>query len=460
MKENLDFLYIKAKITEIKNVIKKEINNEQFYLDFIKPLILYTLNGNTLYFIAPSAFAKQTLKNNYADLIKKNIDKTLNCNIQIEFLINAEAAELDEKMNINSSKSLDISKLLNQSNINPRFNFNNFVVSPFNKGAFNAIQTIFKQKIWNPIFISGDVGLGKTHLLNAAGNEFAKQHPDAKILYVTSDEFIRKVYHALSSSNPNEIENLKDEYQNCDLLLMDDIQFLANKEKINEIFFNIFNHNVAKEKIIILTSDKSPDELHNFTKRVKSRFLSGLYVQIGKPSIESAKEILKKKIKDLQCDFIFPDECINYISRRNQNDIRKLEGYLHQILFYALNNLAPGSIITNSIIQKAIATSQEEDLIEKGYDFDPKLLIEQICLAYGIDYNAIKSKSQKKAISSARQVAIYALRKKFNMPYAEIGKYFSNRNHSTIIESYNKMEKIVNKDEGIKNFIEKIYKNF
>lgn len=460
MNNNLDFLYIKSKISEIKNIIKKQINNEQIYDDFIKPLVLYTLNNNTLYFITTSAFTKQTIKNNYANLIKEIINKELHSNLEIEFLTNVEAAELEETNFNLKNGNVSIEKILNRSNINPRFNFDNFVVSAFNKGAYNAVQTVFNQKIWNPIFISGDVGLGKTHLLNAVGNEYAKQNPNAKVLYITSDDFVRKIYQALSSSNPHEIEKVKDEFQNYDLLLMDDVQFLANKEKINEIFFNIFNHNVSHGKLIILTSDKSPEQLQNFEKRVKSRFLSGLYIQITSPSIESAKEILKNKIKEIQTNYIFPEESINFISRRNQNDIRKLEGYLHQILFYALNNLAPGSVITTSVIQKATSNTQEQDILEKGYDFDPKLLIEQVCLAYGTDLNAIRSKSQKKSISTARQVAIYVLRKKFNMPYAEIGKYFSNRNHSTIIEAFNKMEKIVKEDEGIRNFIEKIYKNF
>jgi chromosomal replication initiator protein len=204
------------------------------------------------------------------------------------------------------------------------------------------------------------VGLGKTHLLYSIGNEFLKLHPEKNVRYITTDEFIREVYNAFSKGG-SAIEDIKSKYQSYDLLLMDDIQFLAKKEKMNEIFFNIFNSNVSEGKIIIMTSDKPPVYLERFEERIKSRFVSGLTIKISNPDLTAMTNILEQKIKDVSGGFIFSKDSIQYIVHRNPRDVRQLEGYLHRILFYALNNLPPNAIITPEIIQKYIEKEQEEN---------------------------------------------------------------------------------------------------
>jgi chromosomal replication initiator protein len=202
--------------------------------------------------------------------------------------------------------------------------------------------------------------LGKTHLLFAIGNEYIKLHPEKNVRYITTDEFIREVYGAFSKGG-NVVEDIKYKYQSYDLLLMDDIQFLAKKEKMNEIFFNIFNSNVAEGKIIVMTSDKPPVYLENFEERIKSRFASGLTIKISNPDLTAMINIMEQKIKDGGEGFIFNKDAIQYIVHRNPRDIRQLEGYLHRILFYALNNLPPQAIITPDIIQKYIEKEQDEN---------------------------------------------------------------------------------------------------
>lgn len=442
----------------IKKNIKEVLKDDDIFNNFFKNIILFNLIENKLFLIVQNSFIKNIINNNYLNLIKNVIKQTLDINVDIEILTNIEA----ENIHLDN-KNVDINKLNEETskknNINLDLSFNNFVVGNFNKNAYNAVKSIFNQKYFNPMFISGGVGLGKTHLLNAIGNEFVKLHPLKKVLYVSSDEFIRQVYAALSSKDHNEIEELKNKYQDIDLLLFDDIQFLAKKDKINEIFFSIFNNNVKKGKIIIMTSDKSPQQLSGFEPRMKSRFNSGLFIEITKPNIETICEILEKKIKEYNNDYIFLKEIINYIARRNQEDIRKLEGCLHQIMFYITNTLPPNSIINISTVQKATEVLNQNEIQNFGYDIDPNIVIENVCIAYGLGSNIIKSKSRKKDISNARQVCMYVLRNKFNMPYEKIGKYFSNRNHATVIESIEKIESIIKKDEKLKNFIEKIYKN-
>lgn len=452
---NHDFYLVKNKFSEIKKELQKEIGNNQIYSDFIKPLLLYDLENDTLTLIAPNEFVKSTVINNYQEEFTSTLNKMLHSNFKLCFATSEEVAARESKKQTTPVKK---SNFLNNSNINTRYLFENFVVSPFNKTAYDGVSTVIKSGKYNPIFICGGVGLGKTHLLNALGNEYQKIKPQANVRYITSDDFVREVYKALSSGNRKDIEELKDQYQSCDLLLFDDVQFLSNKEKINEIFFNIFNYAINHNKFIVMTSDKNPNQLENFENRLKSRFSSGLLIQINKPSLESVSEILEYKIKANNIPFIFTKESIMYIARRNQNDIRKLEGYLNQVLFYADNNLQNGAIITPSIIQKATEMSQLDEFEDRGFDIDPNIVIDQVCLAYGISPKVVKSKSRRKDVSTARQVCIYVLRKKFDMTFQQMGKFFSDRNHSTILESYTKMEQVINKDENLKNFVEKIYK--
>ncbi len=455
MVTNYDFQIIKNNFNKIKEEIKKVINDDKVYNEFIKGILLYALEQNEVVLLVPNKFIKNTILSNYENTLKTIFNQVLKTNFDLVFLTNEEMVEREEKNN----KNQQVISFFSKANTNTLFLFENYVVGPFNKAAYNAVQSVFNNRNWNPIFVSGGVGLGKTHLLNAVGNEFIKKYPNSNVLFISCDDFIHEFYKALSSGNNKEIEALKDKYCACDLLLIDDIQFLAKKEKINEIFFTIFNHNVSKGKIIIMSSDKAPDQLENFQSRMKSRFNSGLYIEIKKPSVEMVVSILEEKVKKLQPQFIFPKETINYIARRKHDDIRKLQGYLNVVHFYALNNLSPGAIITVDIVQKATKVSDQEEIVYRGFDVDPNIVIEQISYVYGINPKDTKSKSRVQSIVNCRNVCMYALRNKFNMKFNDIGKYFSNRNHSTIMEAIKKVENLFIKDPKAKEFVENIYKN-
>ncbi|GHU33583.1 hypothetical protein FACS1894166_09380 [Bacilli bacterium] len=293
--------------------------------------------------------------------------------------------------------------------------------------------------------------------MHAIGNEYIKHYPNKHIKYITSDDFIREVYNTLSAGN-NLIETVKDKYQSYDLLMIDDIQFLAKKDKMNEIFFNIFNHNVANGQIIVMTSDKPPQELDFFEDRMKSRFVSGLMIKIERPDLNSIKNILKEKIKEVGENFTFTDDALNYIVHRNTNDIRRLEGFLHRILFFAINNLPPSAIIDVNTIQQILDKDHDGLIKEMGFDVDPNYVILQVCKAYGVDPDLVKSKIRTKQTSQARHICMYVLRNKFNMTFSQIGSYFSGRNYTTVMEGVEKIEKSLKMDEGLKNFITLLYK--
>jgi chromosomal replication initiator protein len=300
------------------------------------------------------------------------------------------------------------------------------------------------------------VGLGKTHLLYAIGNEYLRLNPEKLVRYVTTDEFIREVYGAFTAGS-NAVETIKNKYRKYDLLLMDDIQFLSKKEKMNEVFFNIFNSNISEGKIIVMTSDKAPNFLEHFEDRMKSRFVSGLTIRIDRPDIQAMTNILEQKIKELEDGFIFTKDAINYIVHRKNNDVRQLEGYLHQILFYAINNLPPNAIIDVNIIQKYIDKENKDTIKEYGFDVDPNLVIEQISRAYNINSDLVKSKIRTKQITLVRHVCMHALRHKFNMSLEQIGSFF-HRDHTTVMEAINKVENILKKDDNLRMFITQLYK--
>lgn len=300
------------------------------------------------------------------------------------------------------------------------------------------------------------MGLGKTHLLYAIGNEYLKLNPEKSVRYITTDEFIREVYSAFTIGG-DAVEKIKNKYRQYDLLLMDDIQFLSKKEKMNEIFFNIFNSNISEGKIIVMTSDKTPNYLEHFEDRMKSRFVSGLTIRIDKPDLHAMINILEQKIKELEGSFIFTKDAINYIVHRKNNDVRQLEGYLHQILFYAINNLPPNAIIDVNIIQKYVDKDNETTIKEFGYDVDPNLVIEQISRAYNVNSDLVKSKIRTKQVTLVRHICMHALRNKFNMSLEQIGSFF-HRDHTTVMEAINKIDNILKKDDNLKIFITQLYK--
>lgn len=456
MNGSYDFNIVKNNWSDIKEQIKKSIKNSDIFNDFIRSVLVYGIDENNLILSVKNELAKKTINNNYLSLFTSIVNKTLNANFNLRFLTNEEIADWEENFKNRENKSVSF----NKANTNQRLSFNSYVVSQFNKNAYNALKSILDKKlVWNPIFISSNVGLGKTHLLNAFANEYLRLNPNANVYYVTSDEFIREIYHSLQENSNKNINEVIDKYESVDVLLIDDVQFLATKEKISEIFFNIFNHNIAKGKIVIMSSDKHPDQMENFHDRMKSRFSSGLCVEISKPSIESICQILEMKINEANLGFIFPKETILYIARRNQSDIRKLNGYLNQILHYAFNNLSPGAIISINIVQTATKITDIEEIKHRGFDIDPNIVIEQVCLAYGVDPKEVKSKSRLYQIANCRSICMYVLRKKFDMKYEEIGKFFSNRNHSTVITSIEKVKNKLENDKVAADFIEKIYKN-
>lgn len=434
-----------------KNPIK------DFFDRYVAALTIEDVQNNVIILLTANNFTKQIINNDFLKEIKQ--------------LFNEKSKTIEYDFKVIVPQDNNIQKLSKNSNtwnqkdqatafgLNPNYTFDNLTQGYFNKSVCLAGKNICNENFINPLFICGSVGLGKTHILHAIGNEFVKSFPQKLVKYVSSDDLSREIYTALNSSNKLLIENLKNEYEKIDLWLIDDVQILADRNKINDILFNIFNNNITKNKYIVWTSDENPDFFSGFKDRMKSRFHSGIYLTIHKPDVDSLKKIAQNKIKSINPNYVFSNDALNWLIRRNQNDIRRLIGSINQVMFFAATNLTSGAIITIDTLKPILVTTNTERIKKYGYDVDPDIIIKKVAFSYGVNDELIKSKVKTKNVIAPRNVCMYILRKKFNMTYTQIGHYFSGRDHSTVMSAIEKIEKILKTDTDLKNTIENIYKN-
>ena len=295
--------------------------------------------------------------------------------------------------------------------------------------------------IYNPLFIYGSSGIGKTHLLNAIGNKVKELYPDKVIGFLTASEFVNDVFKA---KKENAYDELKDEFRKVDLLLVDDVQFLANKTKSHELFFTIFNELVNNRKQIVVTSDQSPDDIRGLEERLVTRFNQGLTVNIVAPEYETAVDIVKMKIKNnITISQQIDDDVISYIATNFSQDVRSLEGAINRLLFYSINWSDDKDHIT---LQTAVEAFKDQ-IIENNNELNINKVKKTVCDYYHLTKQQLVGSIRTKNIATARHIAIYLCRKLLDAPYEKIGDEFGGRDHSTIINSCRKIEKLIKSDE-------------
>ena len=423
----LDDLWSKC-LSHIKsnNLIESIVFNQYF-----EDTSLSSLNNNKANVIVKTKLHKVILTQNeelISDVLSKFLNKTVGCSILLE----------NEIASSSISNIIDVKTV---SNLIPHYTFDTFIEGTSNKESRSAAIACayMPGKFYNPLFIYGNSGLGKTHLLNSIGNYVLTHYPDKKVHYTTSTDFVSKV---VSSIKTNSIEDFKKELLNVDVLLMDDVQFLAGKEKSHEIFFHIFNDLVNHKKQIVITSDRHPHEIKGLEDRLISRFSSGLSVGVDSPEFETAVAILKSKMDHQSLDpDLVDDEVINYIARDYSSDIRKLEGALNRIIFYSINFGQNKQID----LKTAISAFKGQNYSDKN-DLNANKIKRIVSDYYGLTKQQLISKSRTKNISNARHIAIYLCRKHLDLPFAKIGDEFGNRDHSTIMSSCEKIEKMMKTD--------------
>lgn len=351
------------------------------------------------------------------------------------------AVILEDEHKINGSYQKSVQETPVNDNLLDTYTFDNFVVGPSNKESHSAALACAYSpgKFYNPLFIYGNSGLGKTHLLNAVGNYVKKTSTKKSVYYTSSSDFVSDVVQSIKN---NTIEEFKNNLQSIDVLLMDDIQFLAGKEKSHEIFFHVFNELVNNKSQIVITSDRHPTEIKGLEERLISRFSSGLSVGVDSPEFETSLAILKMKLEHHSLDSeMIDDDVLNYLATNFSKDVRKLEGALNRLIFYSINfgsnkhidfKMALGAFKTQPV------SSDKEVSVNK--------IKRVVADYYGLTKQQLVSKSRTKNISNARHIAIYLCRKHLDLPFSKIGEEFGKRDHSTIISSCEKIAMQIKKD--------------
>jgi chromosomal replication initiator protein len=435
---------------EILNLLKKEDKALSLWLDTAS--ISFDEENKLLTIKVTNSLHKKTLNNKYNNLIQKILKKHLGYNVSLNIEINKDPEKTKNMFSKIVIKEHQIQLPLESKtdyipSLNNKFRFENFIVGDSNKFAHAACRSVAEApgQTYNPLFIYGGVGLGKTHLLHAIGNYVYDHYPSFKIIITTAEKFLYEVVQKIRESKMDEF---KEKYRNADLLLVDDIEFLQKGEAAKEEFFHTFNELYNLNKQIVATSDSPPQEL-KLEDRLKSRFGAGIIVDILPPNFEMRVAILKQKAKELN-KFV-PDNVIGYIAEHVENNIRYLGSTLLTMFAIASQN---NDEITIETARLAIKTTNPSFDTTKKIGIDS---IQQIVSEYfGIKIQDLTSKKRPDNISKARQIAMYITRQLTDYSLVQIGQYFGGKDHTTVMHAINKVEKIISTDEKFKKTIEEL----
>lgn len=388
----------------------------------------------------PTIFSKEWLEKKYNKEIETAFRSVLKKPIKIEYKVGSSTKikeEILEKVILKEEKE---EAPVSKTNLNPRYLFENFVVGTSNNLAFAASQNVVGSpgQTYNPLFIYGGVGLGKTHLMQAVGNELVK-NSKKRVVYVTSEKFTSDFISSLSNKNTN---TFREKYRKVDVLLVDDMQFLAGKEQTREEFFHTFNTLYQDNKQIVITSDRPPKAIPTLEERLSSRFESGLIVDIQPPGLETRIAILKQKSQNKGIDL--PLEVADYIARNIQKNIRELEGALLRLIaFCELNSYKPTLPIAQQTLDIIFNSPKKKSI-------SPKEIIEKTALFYDLSINDIMGTKRNKEIVTPRQISMYLMRGEIDLSYPKIAKEFGGKDHTTVIHACSKIEKQLDMDETLR----------
>ena len=449
--------------TSVLSKIKEEINSLSFQTWF-EETELYRLEKNVAKIIVPFAIHKTHIINNYRDIIVEGLYEVTNTNYELELLLRDEIIEDTEpKVNTTSENSSNITSNSIEmpyikSNLNSKYTFENFIVGNSNKFAHAAALAVAENpgKMYNPLFIYGNSGLGKTHLMHAIGNYISK-NSDKKVLYVTSEQFVSD-FIGINKKDDNGtnftyVDFFKQKYRNIDVLIIDDIQYLGGATETQKEFFHTFNTLYGDNKQIIISSDRSPDDLKILEDRLRTRFCWGLPVDIYPPDFELRVAILKKRIVGEAINKEIPDQVIEYMASNLGSDIRQLEGAVTRLVAY--------STIMGSEIDLNLAIEALKDYINKGVSEKNNVnKIQKVVAEYfQISVEDLKSKKRNSNISFPRQIAMFLCRKFTDESFPKIGIEFGGKDHSTVMHSCEKIEREIKTNKDLADTIDKLEKD-
>lgn len=444
MNAQLEQLWIKT-----LNIIKGELTEVSFNT-WIKSIVPISIEETTMKLEVPNDFTRGILESRYKDLIINAVKLVTSKKYSVEFLISSEegTVENEKTQNTNNDSNVVVNDEMS-STLNPKYTFNSFVIGNSNRFAHAASLAVAEApaKAYNPLFIYGGVGLGKTHLMHAIGHYILQNNPKAKVVYVSSEKFTNELINSIKDDKNVDFRN---KYRHVDVLLIDDIQFIAGKERTQEEFFHTFNDLHSADKQIILSSDRPPKEIPTLEDRLRSRFEWGLIADIQPPDFETRIAILKKKA-DVE-NLNIPNEVMVYIANKIKSNIRELEGALIRIVAY--------SSLTNKDVSVDLAAEALKDIIsnEQNKQVTINLIQDVVSNYFNLKVEELKSSRRTRNIAFPRQIAMYLSRKLTDMSLPKIGEEFGGRDHTTVIHAYEKISNGLKKDEQLKNVITDITK--
>ena len=422
------------------------------YRTWLLPLQLYGMDKDKVIIVAPDSAMISYIKKKYGFFLKIAIEEKTGIECEVEFISKEEAQKNEKapKKQAPAEAPQDVSpEALQNANLNPKYTFDTFVVGANNNLAHAASLAVAESpgEVYNPLFIYGGVGLGKTHLMHSIAHFILKNNPKAKILYVTSEKFTNELIDAIRNKNNTTTTEFREKYRNNDVLLIDDIQFIIGKESTQEEFFHTFNTLYEAKKQIIISSDKPPKEIETLEERLRSRFEWGLTVDIQSPDYETRMAILRKK-EEME-GYNIDNEVIKYIATNIKSNIRELEGALTKIV--ALSK--PG---TNRDITIELAEEALKDLISPNAarEVTPESIMQVVCDHFGITQLDIASQKRSRDIVIPRQIVMYLCRDMTDTPLQTIGKYMGGRDHTTIIHGAEKIAHDMEKNESLRSTVE------
>jgi chromosomal replication initiator protein len=443
----LDILWDKA-----LKILKEKVSQQNFET-WIRPIRIAMMDGDQVHLRVPNRFFRDWLVENYLILIRESMKSAAGISFHVEWIIeqdntqNQLAGSSGDTAAVEKTASKKSPRARAHSTLNTNYSFERFVVGSCNQFAHAASAAVAEQpaKNYNPLFIYGGVGLGKTHLLNAIGLKTLKLFPDMNVVYVSAEVFMNEL---INSIRYDKMQKFREKFRNIDCLLIDDIQFIAGKERTQEEFFHTFNtlHDAGKQ--IVVTSDKFPKDIPNLEGRLRSRFEWGLIADIQPPEVETKIAILEKKSQENH--IALPGNVAFYLASQAESNIRELEGYLVRIAAYSsLTGRQIDLDLVKSVLKQLLRKEEKEEItIEE--------IIKAVGAKFSIKISDIKSHKKNKNLVLARQVSMFLARDMTDASFPDIGAKIGGRDHSTIIYAHNKMKKVLSIDKTLRDYVDEI----
>lgn len=435
--------------------IDERLGERQIFDSFFANSYINNVKDNTIVVVVNTALAKTLLKTKYYDLVSGVINEITESNYRLDFILEGEAKS--ETIDYTAPQPKKQQQFFQDAILNTKLTFDNFVVGEFNREASQAALLIASNpgKMFNPLFIYSHSGLGKTHLLHAIGNYIIKErNPNARVLYITANDFVEEYIKFVRGEKDD--ETLKDYVKNFDVLLLDDIQFLANKVKTQEMFFYIYTHMINFNKQIVITSDRQPNEIANLEDRLVTRFTQGLVVKIDEPDQNTCVEILRKKIiaSGLSLDN-FDDNVLYFFADKFSKNVRELEGALNRLMFVVVSMKKTDKITMDVAVEAVSSLVGGKQLATQ---LNEQKIINAVADYYNLTSSQLTGKIRTGQIVLARHVAMYLIRYMLDIPLKKIGDMFGGKDHTTVMSGISKVENELKTNEGLNQAIEEIKK--